>query len=113
MRSTLLNFVGRGALRASNDRFRRPEEDLSDGGGMERRFFSGSQRNVHAAEVSITSDALEIGARRPLFGPLVLGGRVPFDASTDGQRFLIVIPTREHTVEPLTVVETWPALLKK
>jgi hypothetical protein len=66
-----------------------------------------------AAEVSITGDALEIGERRPLFGPLVLGGRVPFDASADGQRFLITIPTEEHTVEPLTVVENWPALLKK
>jgi Tol biopolymer transport system component len=32
-------FRGQGARRASNDRFRRPEEDLSDGGGMERRFF--------------------------------------------------------------------------
>ena len=66
-----------------------------------------------AAEVSITGDALEIGPRRPLFGPLVIGGRVPFDVSADGQRFLIVIPTEEHTVEPLTVVENWTAALKR
>ncbi len=76
-------------------------------------FYLAASGMFTAAEVSITGDALEIGARRPLFGPLVLGGRVPFDVSADGQRFLISIATEQHTVEPLTVVENWTAGLKR
>ena len=33
--------------------------------------------------------------------------------STDGNRFLLGVPTRRSTQVPITVVQNWPALMNK
>lgn len=56
---------------------------------------------------------MEIGAERPLFGPLQNASNYPYDVSPDGQRFLVIIRNEQAGTEPLTLVQNWTAGLKK
>ncbi len=66
-----------------------------------------------AAEVSIKGAEAEIGAVRPLFGPMPSGNLYQYDVSADGQRILAVMPDEQAASEPLTLVQNWTAALKK
>jgi hypothetical protein len=48
---------------------------------------------------------------RPL--PAVDAGFSPYEAATDGQRFLVRATPEREAAQPLTVIVNWPALLKK
>ena len=78
--------------------------------GMEL-FYLAPDGQLMAGEVRIKGTDLEIGTVRPLFGPLLTNG---YDVSSDGQRFLAVLPEeRAAAPDPLTVVLNWTAGLKK
>ena len=67
--------------------------------------------------VPIAGDAtLDMGAAVPLFQPRLLsaqvGTRAQYDVARDGQRFLINVAT-EEAAPSITIVQNWPALLKK
>jgi hypothetical protein len=66
-----------------------------------------------AAEVSIKGATLEIGAVRPLFGPLSTGAGYQYDVSADGQRFLAVVALEQPAADSLTLVQNWKVGLKK
>ena len=65
-----------------------------------------------AAEVTIKGGEIQTGEVRPLFGPLSIGNGYQYDVSADGQRILAITP-RQSVSEPLTIVQNWPAGLKK
>jgi Tol biopolymer transport system component len=74
-------------------------------------FYLAPDGQLMAGEVRIKGTDLEIGTVRPLFGPLLPIG---YDVSSDGQRFLAVLPEeRAAAPDPLTVVMNWTAGLKK
>jgi len=75
-------------------------------------FYIAPDFRLMAAEMVITRVEVTIGAVRPLFGPL-LTNRYMYDVSADGQRFLVVTPNEQAASEPLTLVQNWPAALKK
>jgi len=59
------------------------------------------------------ADTVEPSTPRELFAlPMVDDGWNPYDATADGQRFL-VRATPGQAAQPLTVIVNWPALLKK
>ena len=71
-----------------------------------------------SVEVKMDGDTFEVGTPQALFEargaalPGGLGGAA-FDATADGQRFLIGVPMQEATFLPITVVLNWTAGLKK
>ena len=74
-------------------------------------FYVAPDGRMLAAEVNIKGTDVQIGTVRPLFGPLLTTG---YDVSSDGQRFLAVLPEeRAAAPDPLTVVLNWTAGLKK
>ena len=75
-------------------------------------FFLAPNGQLVATEVSPRKGDLEAGEAKFLFGPGVR--RVPpytYDVSADGQRVLAI--TQRNTTDSLTIVQNWPALLKK
>jgi len=97
-----------------------PSRQISLGGGTKPRwrgdgkeiFFVAPDGQIAAAEVSVRNGSLESGEPRMLFNPQTLN--IPpytYDVSSDGQRILAITP--RDTTEGLTIVQNWPALLKK
>ena len=68
-----------------------------------------------AAGIRTSGAAVEVDAPRQLFGVAVISGPfMPFDVTSDGQRFLVVQPlSRTQRAAPLTLVTNWQAGLKK
>ena len=71
-----------------------------------------------SVEVKTEGDTFEMGTPQPLFeirgAPLPGGlGGSAFDATADGQKFLIGMPVQEATFVPITVVLNWAADLKR
>ena len=71
-------------------------------------------------EVSVGNDSFDVGQAKRLLGDIALGprgGRGPmFDVSNDGQKIivpLIIDTSSGQPVPPLTLVDTWPGLIKK
>jgi Tol biopolymer transport system component len=75
-------------------------------------FYGALDQKLIAAEVTIKGAEIQTGEVRPLFGPLLTGNGYQYDISADGQRILTVTP-RQNASEPLTIVQDWPAGLKK
>jgi Tol biopolymer transport system component len=75
-------------------------------------FYIALDQKLMAAEVMIKGGKIQTGEVRPLFGPLLTGNGFQYDVSADGQRILIVT-SRQSASEPLTIVQNWPAGLKK
>jgi Tol biopolymer transport system component len=74
-------------------------------------FYVAADQKLMAAEVMIKGE-IQIGEVRPLFGPLLTGNGYQYAVSADGQRILAVTP-RSNGSAPLTIVQNWPAGLKK
>jgi hypothetical protein len=50
----------------------------------------------------------------PLFNAPLAGRYIDkWDAASDGQRFLLLIPSMESKPSPFTVMHNWTSLLKK
>jgi serine/threonine protein kinase len=94
------------------------KHQVSEAGGNNARwradgkelFYLTLDNRMMAAEITIKAADVEIGAVRTLFGPLPSNY---VDVSADGQRFLTVMPNEQAASEPLTLVQNWPAALKK
>jgi Tol biopolymer transport system component/tRNA A-37 threonylcarbamoyl transferase component Bud32 len=92
---------------------------ISNGGGRDPRWrpngneiFYVGPGSLMAAEVSINSGSIEVGAIRSL-GIAVRSATHRYDVSLDGQRFLVATPREQKSPVPLTLVQNWTALLKK
>ena len=77
-------------------------------------FFRVVQTNeLMAADVRTSANTFESGPPRRVFGTSQLGaGRLRYDVSGDGSRFLINT-TNDENATPLTLVLNWPAALKR
>ena len=84
--------------------------------GKEIFYVSGD--TLMSVEVKMVGDTFEMATPQPLFEirgaplPGALGGAA-FDASADGQKFLIGISVQEATFTPITVVLNWTADLRR
>ena len=78
--------------------------------GKEIFYRAGAGRALVATAVSTHSNTVQIGAGHQIVGYVSILG---YDASSDGQRFLLSSPTRLLASQPMTVVENWTAALKK
>ena len=86
--------------------------------GKELLYYAADGRLM---AVAIKGDtAVEMGTAVPLFearmlnGPInLVGFRLQYDVTRDGQRFLLNVPLEETAPPPITVVTNWAAGLKK
>jgi eukaryotic-like serine/threonine-protein kinase len=94
---------------------------VSTGGGIWPRwrrdgkeiFYLSTDNKVMAAEVKSSGSSFEIGTVRALFETRPYrGGGAAFDATADGQRF-IVDYAGEQPAAAITLVVNWTADLKK
>jgi Tol biopolymer transport system component len=74
-------------------------------------FYLATDLRLTVAEVAIKGDQILKDEVHPLFA-LPMNGAGQYDASADGQRILAITP-RQNASEPLTIVQNWPAGLKK
>lgn len=75
-------------------------------------FYMTPDQRLMAAEVMIKGGEFETGGVHPLFGPLPTSNGFQYDVSADGQRILAITPSKTASA-PLTIVQNWPAGLKK
>jgi len=95
------------------------KRQLSTAGGQMPRwradgkevFYIAPDQRLMAAQVTIKGGEFETGEVHALFGPL-MGNGYQYDVSADGQRILAITP-RQTASAPLTIVQNWPAGLKK
>ena len=76
-------------------------------------FYLAPGDKLMAAKVKQNGSTLEIAAVTPLFQAHAEPFRPNYDASPDGQRFLILISEPQKLPSPITVVLNWTAELKK
>jgi Tol biopolymer transport system component len=74
-------------------------------------FYLATDLRLTVAEVAIKGNQIQTGEVHPLFA-LPMNGAGQYDASADGQRILAITP-RQSASEPLTIIQNWPAGLKK
>jgi serine/threonine protein kinase len=78
-------------------------------------FYLGSDDKIMAVEIKLGSTTVYVGAVRPLFqiSPFRGASRDLYDATADGQRFLVATPGGEEIPSPITLVVNWQAEVKK
>jgi Tol biopolymer transport system component len=103
------SFLGpRRRTRVSTDGGRFPQWR---GDGKEL-FFQSLDYKLMSVDVKLGADSVETSAPRALFAlPIEDLNMPPYEAASDGQRFLVRARVQES--EPLTLIVNWPALLKK
>jgi Tol biopolymer transport system component/predicted Ser/Thr protein kinase len=102
-------------------RFPEPREKkpISTGGGIypqwgsdgRELFYASLDGKLMAVALKPSGDSLDVSLPHELFASQALLWEYPYEATTDGQRFLI--SETAASPEPLTVILNWPALLKK
>jgi Tol biopolymer transport system component/predicted Ser/Thr protein kinase len=98
----------RGATRISTGGGQYPQW----GTGGHELFYVSQDSKLMAVSLKQGANAVEPSTPRELFPlPAVAAGFSPYDATPDGQRFL-VRATPGQAAQPLTVIVNWPALLK-
>ncbi|MBZ5597514.1 MAG: serine/threonine-protein kinase [Acidobacteriia bacterium] len=79
-------------------------------------FYWSLDNNLVSVPIQLKKDAVEVGAPHPMFrlrNPLGNVGLIsPYDATGDGQRF-VVIETPQIASKPITLVTSWTAELKQ
>ncbi len=93
---------------------------ISSAGGIQPKwrrdgkeiFYIATDKRLMAAEVNVEGEVPEVGASRPLFGPLVCGGGC-YDVSADGQHFLVRTEPEQATAGSWTLVQNWTGALKR
>jgi Tol biopolymer transport system component len=96
------------------------KRQISTSGGSQPRwradgkeiFYIAPDQKLMAAQITTKDGEIQTAEVRPLFGPLLTGNQYQYDVSADGQRILAIAP-RENASEPLTIVQNWPAGLKR
>jgi serine/threonine protein kinase len=76
-------------------------------------FYVSPDGKIMAVEIRPGS-AFEAGSPQALFASkLKTAPGPPYDVSSDGQRFLLNRPVGDESAPPITLVQNWPALLKR
>src|SRR5262249_12255202 len=76
-------------------------------------FYLAPDNKLMAVEVNLKGTELEIGTARALFEVNVSqGAGYPYDATPDGQRFLIAMMPEQRGAAPITLVQNWTAEIK-
>ena len=92
----------------------------SGGGGYPRwrsdgreLFYQSPDNRLIAASITVGSDRIAVDAEHPLFEMRAPDGTIRdfYDVASDGQRFMFIVPD-ETTSNPLTLVNSWPTLMK-
>jgi eukaryotic-like serine/threonine-protein kinase len=95
---------------------------VSSNGGMTPKwrhdgkelFFLDPQDNIVAVDVNTSGNAVKLGAPHTLFQAVgIQRDYGPYDVTADGKKFLINSGNLKEGTEPLTMVQNWPAELKK
>jgi Tol biopolymer transport system component len=83
------------------------------GSGGKELFYVSPANRLMAVSLKLRSDSVEPSAPHELFPLSAVDsyGYRPYEATPDGQRFLVLVP--QQVSQPLIVVVNWPALLKK
>jgi hypothetical protein len=77
-------------------------------------FYVASDNQLTAAEVNTSGTSFAVTNARSLFNTHAkISGGNKFDASADGQRFLINISVESTAPSPITLVVNWAAGLKQ
>ena len=82
-------------------------------------FYLAPDNTLTSAAVSVKGAALDVGNVQPLFEvrprPISFAGDIGYgyDVSADGQRFLVNTLLEEASVDPITLLVNWPALLRR
>ena len=79
--------------------------------GRELLYLS-SDRHLMAVPVR-TFPSLQLGVPNPLFELKGRAGWLAFDVSTDGTRFLAIVPESVADERPLSIVVNWPSDVEK
>lgn len=96
------------------------KRQISTNGGYQPRwrgdgkeiFYVTRDGQLMSAEVTAREGLLEVGRVQKLFGGIVTSRGFLWDASLDGQKFIVAQEVRSPS-PPLTLVQNWTALLKK
>ena len=72
-------------------------------------FYLAPDNRLMAATVDSRGGTFEVKTLEPLFGPM---GDGDYDASADGQRFLVAVRQGGSADPPLTVVQNWSAAVR-
>ena len=94
---------------------------ISSGGGAWSRwrgdgkeiYYQGLNGQLMAVSVDVRDGSFVVGEAEPLFDVSKLGHFYIFDATKDGQRFLVVRPEQAVESLPLTLIVNWTAGLKE
>ena len=75
-------------------------------------YFQSLDYKLMSVDVKLGANSVETSAPRELFElPIEDNYLPPYEAASDGQRFLVRARVQES--KPLTLIVNWPALLKK
>ncbi|HSA91934.1 MAG TPA: protein kinase [Terriglobales bacterium] len=75
-------------------------------------YYWGNDQMLTAVEVNPQGSEFQVGATKPLFRLSAPAVGMPYDVSSDGQRFLVNY-LHEDSSTPLTLVVNWTTALKK
>jgi hypothetical protein len=111
---------GRNEIYVSPFSRRTEKHQISPGGGAWSRwsqdgkdiFYQGPGGQLMEADVRISGETVVVGAVRAVFTQVLPTGGYAYDVSADGQRLLAAVPAAK-AIQPITLVENWPAALKK
>lgn len=96
--------------------------EVSTGGGSwpewrhdgKELFYLSPDNKIMAAEISEQGAGLVIGKVTALFQLNAAATKAqPYAVSADGQKFVVISQGAQQAVAPLTLVTSWPALLKR
>jgi len=83
-------------------------------GDSKELFFVDSADNLVAVDVSASGNAVRLGVPHALFQLIGAQRQAgPFDVTADGKKFLVNSGNTKEPNEPVTLVQNWPAGLKK
>jgi eukaryotic-like serine/threonine-protein kinase len=97
------------------------KQQISASGGTQPRwrgdgteiYYAAQDGTLTAVEVSTKGNVVEVGAVHSLGIPVVRGRGWLYDVSSDGQHFLVAVPTQQKSAGLITLVYNWPLMLKK
>lgn len=81
-------------------------------GGKEIYYLT-TQGDLMAAEVAARNGTLEVGKLQRLFSGIPTSRGYPYAPTADGQKFIIVQGSAAESAPPLTLIQNWPALLRR
>jgi eukaryotic-like serine/threonine-protein kinase len=83
-------------------------------GDSKEIFYLDPSDNIVAVDVNASGSAVQLGTPHTLFQAIGIQREYgPFDVSADGKKFLINSGNLKEGSDPFTLVQNWPAQLKK